>query len=123
MYCKNCGEIMNDNQAICLKCGVSVGAGNSFCSNCGKEINSEAAVCLNCGMSQTKTKSNSSTNGKLTKSKEGKIVAGVHSGLSKKAGCSPWVFRIIHLLLHFIVVGVFVDIAYVIAAIAMPSED
>ena len=25
MYCKNCGEEMNDNQAICLKCGVNVG--------------------------------------------------------------------------------------------------
>ena len=24
MYCRNCGEQMNDNQAICLKCGVAV---------------------------------------------------------------------------------------------------
>ena len=50
MYCRNCGEQMNDNQAICLKCGVEVGKGNAFCSNCGKPVNADAAVCLNCGV-------------------------------------------------------------------------
>ncbi len=50
MYCKNCGEVMNDNQAICLKCGVKTGEGNAFCANCGKEIAANAAVCLNCGV-------------------------------------------------------------------------
>ena len=24
MYCSNCGEPLNENQAVCLKCGVSV---------------------------------------------------------------------------------------------------
>lgn len=37
---------MNDNQAICLKCGVEVGKGNSFCNNCGKPVAPEAAVCF-----------------------------------------------------------------------------
>ena len=50
MFCRNCGEQMNDNQAICLKCGVAVGEGKSFCSNCGKEVNEKASVCLNCGV-------------------------------------------------------------------------
>ncbi len=50
MYCKNCGEVMNDNQAICLKCGVKTGEGNAFCANCGKEVAENAAVCLNCGV-------------------------------------------------------------------------
>ena len=49
MYCRNCGEQMNDNQAICLKCGVSVGTGKAFCANCGKPVNECAAVCLSCG--------------------------------------------------------------------------
>ncbi len=49
MYCRNCGENLNDNQAICLKCGVAVGQGKSFCSNCGAQTNEGAAVCLNCG--------------------------------------------------------------------------
>lgn len=120
MFCKNCGEVMSDNQAICLKCGVKAGEGDSFCSNCGKTVNSGAAVCLNCGVSQTQTKKDS---GKLTKCKEGKLVAGVHSGLGKKCGCSPWIFRILHLALHFLVVGFLIDIAYIIAAIAMPNEE
>ncbi len=123
MYCKNCGEVMNDNQAICLKCGVNAGTGKSFCSNCGKEMNPEAVVCLNCGVSQTPPKGNDSNSGKLTKSKEGKIVAGVHSGLGKKAGCSPWIFRIIHLFLHFVMIGFLIDIVYIIAAIVMPNEE
>ncbi|MCQ2424610.1 MAG: NINE protein [Lachnospiraceae bacterium] len=51
MFCKNCGEPMNDNQAICLKCGVKKGEGNSFCPNCGKPTTPGSDVCLNCGVS------------------------------------------------------------------------
>ncbi len=50
MFCKNCGEKINANQAVCLKCGVKVGEGTSFCKNCGKEVTPEADVCLNCGI-------------------------------------------------------------------------
>ena len=44
MYCRNCGEPMNDNQAICLKCGVKVGAGTRYCANCGKLLTDEKAT-------------------------------------------------------------------------------
>ena len=54
MYCKNCGESMNDNQAICIKCGVKTGDGNRYCANCGKEIAPDAAVCMNCGVAVKK---------------------------------------------------------------------
>ena len=50
MYCKNCGETMNDNQAICLNCGLAVGVGTNFCSNCGNQVAPNAAVCVNCGV-------------------------------------------------------------------------
>jgi uncharacterized membrane protein YvbJ len=50
MYCKNCGEVMNDNQAICLKCGVKTGDGKAFCANCGNAVAENAAVCLSCGV-------------------------------------------------------------------------
>lgn len=50
MYCKNCGQEMNEQQAICLKCGVKTGIGNKYCKHCRAEINPEAEVCLNCGM-------------------------------------------------------------------------
>lgn len=55
MYCKACGQPINDNQAICLKCGVSVGSGNNFCANCGNPVNPGATVCLNCGVALKKT--------------------------------------------------------------------
>lgn len=54
MFCKNCGQEMNDNQAICLKCGVKKGAGNAFCANCGQPIAPDAEVCLNCGVAVKK---------------------------------------------------------------------
>ncbi len=54
MYCRNCGEIMNDNQVICVKCGVKKGDGNSFCYNCGQAVQQMAEVCLNCGVSLKK---------------------------------------------------------------------
>ena len=55
MFCKNCGQEMNDNQAICLGCGVRTGSGNSFCHNCGKSVDANADVCLNCGVALKKT--------------------------------------------------------------------
>ena len=50
MFCRNCGEQMNDNQAICLKCGVKTGDGNAHCSNCGQPVDPNASVCLSCGV-------------------------------------------------------------------------
>ena len=49
MFCKNCGELLNENQAVCLKCGVAVGNGNKFCAHCGTVVNENQAVCLQCG--------------------------------------------------------------------------
>lgn len=49
MFCKTCGCQLNENQAICLNCGVKVGDGFRFCSFCGAEVNPNAAVCLTCG--------------------------------------------------------------------------
>lgn len=49
MFCKNCGEQMNDNAQFCIKCGVAKGVGNQYCANCGKPVNPNQAVCLNCG--------------------------------------------------------------------------
>lgn len=54
MHCKNCGEHMNDNQAICLKCGVKTGEGNGFCANCGQPVAPGAEVCLSCGVAVKK---------------------------------------------------------------------
>ena len=45
---------MNDNQGICLKCGVKKDEGNSFCPNCGKQVDPNAEFCLGCGVSLKK---------------------------------------------------------------------
>lgn len=50
MYCRNCGEVLNANQAICVKCGVKVGEGNTFCPDCGKTVSANADYCMNCGV-------------------------------------------------------------------------
>ena len=42
---------MNDNQAVCLKCGVEAGKGKGYCPNCGNAVHEEAAICVKCGIS------------------------------------------------------------------------
>ena len=49
MYCKNCGNAMDPNAAICVKCGCAKGVGSSFCPNCGQPIQAEASFCPSCG--------------------------------------------------------------------------
>jgi len=49
MYCKNCGNEVDPNAAICVKCGYAKGTGNKFCGNCGNEVAEGASVCMNCG--------------------------------------------------------------------------
>lgn len=48
-YCKNCGAELNENAAVCTKCGVLVGDGNKFCPNCGAEPDPLAVICVKCG--------------------------------------------------------------------------
>ena len=54
MYCRSCGEMMNENQAICVKCGVKAGDGSNYCYNCGNQLNPGTEVCLSCGFAQKK---------------------------------------------------------------------
>ncbi|MBQ5608301.1 MAG: TM2 domain-containing protein [Oscillospiraceae bacterium] len=49
MYCKNCGNQMDENAVVCVKCGCAKGTGISFCPNCGQAIAPNAAVCTSCG--------------------------------------------------------------------------
>ena len=54
MYCTNCGKEMNDNQAICLSCGVKTGEGKGYCPNCGQAVAPDASVCTSCGVALKK---------------------------------------------------------------------
>ena len=49
MYCKNCGNPIDPNAAVCLNCGCAKGTGLSYCANCGQPVAPGAAVCTNCG--------------------------------------------------------------------------
>lgn len=49
MYCKNCGNQVNDGAAVCLNCGVKVGDGIRYCQNCGAQPDPLAVVCVKCG--------------------------------------------------------------------------
>ena len=53
MYCKNCGNEIDPNAAICVKCGFQKGKGENYCHNCGQEVAPGAAVCMKCGFAQT----------------------------------------------------------------------
>ena len=41
---------MNENQAICLKCGCAKGTGKTYCANCGGALSENAVACMNCGV-------------------------------------------------------------------------
>lgn len=49
MFCKNCGNEIDPNAAICVKCGFQKGTGSKYCQNCGVEVAEGAAVCTSCG--------------------------------------------------------------------------
>lgn len=63
MYCKHCGSPMNDNQAVCLQCGVKAGEGKAHCHHCGNLLPDNADVCLSCGVAVPKTGTNRYLNG------------------------------------------------------------
>lgn len=53
MFCKNCGNSMDPNAVICVKCGCAKGTGTSFCPNCGQPTVPGAVACTNCGVGLT----------------------------------------------------------------------
>lgn len=50
MFCKNCGNQMDNAAVVCVKCGVQAGMGANFCPNCANQTAPGAAVCTSCGV-------------------------------------------------------------------------
>lgn len=50
MICRNCGNQMDPQAVVCVKCGVPAGQGQNFCPNCGAATIPGAAVCTQCGV-------------------------------------------------------------------------
>ena len=49
MFCKNCGEIVSNDQKFCANCGTTKGQGNSFCEICGNPVSENMDICPACG--------------------------------------------------------------------------
>lgn len=77
MYCKNCGNQMDDQAAVCVKCGVAKGMGHKFCPNCGVETMEDSVVCVNCGVM---LKNNAAPGGTEQKSKLAAGLLGIFLG-------------------------------------------
>lgn len=61
MYCRNCGNEINDKAVVCVNCGVPPLAENKFCPSCGAATQPNQVVCIKCGTSlASHTFSNSS---------------------------------------------------------------
>jgi len=104
MYCRNCGNEMNENAAVCVKCGVPVGKGKNYCPNCGEEVNPDAVICVKCGASLEAVQNEApvGAKSKLTAGLLGIFLgwAGVHNfylGYTGKA--------VIQLILYFVTCG------------------
>lgn len=57
MHCRQCGELIDENAVICVKCGTEKGKGTEYCAHCGSKVEKHQMVCLNCGYAIPKEKS------------------------------------------------------------------
>ena len=73
-FCANCGNELNENQDICLKCGMQVKKDAStkeeenktlYCANCGNELNPGQDICLKCGVKVNKSPANGQGKSKI----------------------------------------------------------
>lgn len=55
MFCRNCGNEVNENAAACLSCGADPKRGENFCPNCGVKTNANQVICTACGVSLKNT--------------------------------------------------------------------
>lgn len=74
MYCRTCGNKMNDNAEICVKCGVRRNVGNDFCQVCGAKTTASMANCSKCGAKLMKSLSSAQVKKKAVS--KGRKVAG-----------------------------------------------
>lgn len=72
MYCRTCGNKMNDNAELCVKCGVKKNVGTEYCQVCGTRTTANMTACNKCGaklltaMSSTQIKKKAVSTGKKT---------------------------------------------------------
>ena len=67
MYCRTCGNKINDNAEICVKCGVRRNVGEDFCQACGAKTVAGMTVCKKCGKKLMKSLSSAQMKEKTQK--------------------------------------------------------
>lgn len=79
MYCKNCGNKLDDDAIFCSKCGVRKETeGNAFyCEKCGTKISDDDVFCTKCGsrIIGEKTQTNTQADTKIKNQAESENVA------------------------------------------------
>jgi Double zinc ribbon len=51
MYCRNCGNEINEKAVACIKCGYSPKKEKKFCFSCGVATDPNQVICTQCGVS------------------------------------------------------------------------
>ena len=49
MFCKNCGNQIDEGAAFCMKCGFKAGNGKKYCAKCGEKVEEGQGICVKCG--------------------------------------------------------------------------
>lgn len=105
MFCRNCGQQMEEAAACCIHCGVAKGSGDKFCPNCGAETTSNQAMCVKCGVSLSSRGGNGSkigkSSGSFKRASDGKLLGGVFSGAEKTYGINRWIGRAVSIFIPF----------------------
>ena len=50
IFCRNCGNTVNENAFACMGCGLPPYKGKGFCQGCGAGTHEEAIICVKCGI-------------------------------------------------------------------------
>ncbi|MBM7649906.1 putative membrane protein YvbJ [Bacillus ectoiniformans] len=86
MYCRECGNSVNDRAEVCSSCGVRPLNGQNFCQSCGTETKAAQELCTKCGE-------------RLKNLKGAGVGQDQPSGLVNLAACC---FPIVGLILYFV---------------------
>ena len=54
MFCRNCGQPVDEKAIACPQCGVPPSMEKKFCSNCGTPTQPNQILCVKCGVSLAK---------------------------------------------------------------------
>ena len=49
MFCKNCGNEIDEGATFCMKCGFKAGNGKKYCAKCGERVEEGQGICVKCG--------------------------------------------------------------------------